>query len=118
MNAKFRTALQRVFCCCWHRDKNGVRLLGWSRDLHYCHNRFLPSTVFRRKLDLCSLLIMEIMAIHSWSHNTYLYGFWLWSRLCDLLEMLNFNQYRSAVTTRRNLVDQIQSRNISGLMMA
>jgi hypothetical protein len=28
MNAKFRTALQRVFCCCWHRDKNGVRLLG------------------------------------------------------------------------------------------
>jgi hypothetical protein len=23
-------------------------------------------TVFRRKLDLCSLLIVEIMAIHSW----------------------------------------------------
>jgi hypothetical protein len=31
--------------------------------------------------------------------------------LCDLLEMLNFNKYRSAVATGtpRNLVDPIQS---------
>jgi hypothetical protein len=35
--------------------------------------------------------------------------------LCDVLEMLNFNKYRSAVATLRNLVDPIQSRNISGL---
>jgi hypothetical protein len=34
--------------------------------------------------------------------------------LCDLLEILNFNKYRSAIATRRNLVDPIQSRNISG----
>jgi hypothetical protein len=38
--------------------------------------------------------------------------------LCDLLETFNFNKYRSAVATHRNLglVDPIQSRNISGLM--
>jgi hypothetical protein len=30
--------------------------------------------------------------------------------LCDFLEILNFNKYRSAVATRRNLVDPIQSR--------
>jgi hypothetical protein len=31
--------------------------------------------------------------------------------LCDVLEMLNFNKYRSAVATRRNLVDPVQSKN-------
>jgi hypothetical protein len=36
--------------------------------------------------------------------------------LCDLLEMLNFNKYLSAVATRRNLVDPIQSRNINDMM--
>jgi hypothetical protein len=36
--------------------------------------------------------------------------------LCDLFEMLNFDKYRSAVATRRNLVDPIQSRKVSGLL--
>jgi hypothetical protein len=30
--------------------------------------------------------------------------------LCDLLEILNFNKYRCAVATHRNLVDPIESR--------
>jgi hypothetical protein len=36
--------------------------------------------------------------------------------LSDLLEMLNFNKYRSTVATRRNLVDPIQLRNMSDLI--
>jgi hypothetical protein len=44
------------------------------------------------------------MAIHSWKsqyiHICMVFGNDL---LCDLLEMLNFNKYRSAVASRRNL---------------
>jgi hypothetical protein len=37
--------------------------------------------------------------------------------LCDLLELsVEFNKYRSAVATRRNLVDPIQRMNMRGLM--
>jgi hypothetical protein len=60
---------------------------------------------------------MEVMAIHSGVevtiHICMVFGYDL---LCELLEMLNFNKYLSAVATRRNLVDPIQARNISSLM--
>jgi hypothetical protein len=59
---------------------------------------------------------MEIIAIHSWKSqyiSVLLFGYDL---LCDLLEILNFNKYPSAVATRRNLVDPILSRNIISLM--
>jgi hypothetical protein len=36
--------------------------------------------------------------------------------LCDLLEMLNLINIGSDVATRRNLVDQIQRKNMRGLM--
>jgi hypothetical protein len=36
--------------------------------------------------------------------------------LCDLLEMLDRINIRSAVATRRNLVDPIQRTNVRGLM--
>jgi hypothetical protein len=69
-------------------------------------------TVFRQKLDLSSLLIMEINHGDSFVevtiHICMVFGYDL---LCDSLEMSNFNNYRSAVATRRNLVDPIQSRN-------
>jgi hypothetical protein len=53
---------------------------------------------------------MEIMAIHSWK-SQYICMVFGYDPLCDLLEILNFNKYRSAVATRRNLVDPIQSKN-------
>jgi hypothetical protein len=56
-------------------------------------------TVYREKLPLSSLLLMEIVTIRSWKSRYISVWFWL---LCDLLEMLNFNKY--------------QSRNISGLI--
>jgi hypothetical protein len=68
-------------------------------------------TVFRRKLDLGSLLIMEIRAIHSWKSQYISVWFLVIIYCVILLEMLNFNKYRSAVAT---LVDPIQPRNISG----
>jgi hypothetical protein len=57
------------------------------------------------------------MAIHLWKSQYISVWFLGYDLLCDLLEILNFNKYRSGVATCRNLVDQIQARNISGLMV-
>jgi hypothetical protein len=92
----------------WSRKMSGY----WDHKISIIVTSILTDlTMFQRKLVLStgSLLIMEIMAIHSWKsqyiHICMVFGY---DQLCDLLEMLNFNKYRSTVATHRNLVESTQ----------
>jgi hypothetical protein len=56
-----------------------------------CDSLLFTTIVFRRKLDLSSLLIMEIMAIHSWkSQYIYIRMVFGYDLLCDFVRNVEF----------------------------
>jgi uncharacterized membrane protein len=93
--------IQAIFTC---PDKFNY----WDHEISIIVTSILTVlTVFRRYLDLSSLLIMEIMAIFV-EVTIHIPVWFLVIIYCViLLEMLNFNKYRSAVAIRRNLVDPV-----------
>jgi hypothetical protein len=86
-----------------------------SRDLHYCHiDSYRPNTVSTetkfKQFITCNHGNNGDSFVEVTIH-IYMYMVLGYDLLCELLEILNFNKYRSAVATRRNLVDPIEEYN-------